>query len=237
MSIVAFSMLVGCAQHGTSSGVWVDPVLGADDAQHGTGPGAQAFRTITYALTKTGGDVHLAAGSYSAATNGELFPLVLTGEQQLIGQAGVASTGSGPYEPATFPTAMTIVLAGDANEVHDCSVTSAPPSADAAQCIQIASNGSHLIASSDLHDCGIVIDFGGFSGATLRDVTTGTGTPSSGNCLDHLGDNVRLESFSCSASNDWIFVWGANLSGCGTIVTGRVAGGSGGPLPNLDGPC
>jgi len=73
---------------------YVDPV-GGSDVNSGLAPD-EAFRTITHSLetiretirpvNATPATIHLAAGTYSADTNGETFPLNMTSSTAMIGQ-------------------------------------------------------------------------------------------------------------------------------------------------------
>jgi len=64
--------------------------LSGDDANSGLSPG-DAFKTITYALDviqpseETPATISVAAGTYSASTNGETFPLALKSHLALVG--------------------------------------------------------------------------------------------------------------------------------------------------------
>lgn len=201
--------------------VWVDPALGTDDLQHGGGPGALAYRTITFALAHATGTIQLDAGDYTAAS-GETFPLVLGGDQALTGdpQRGAHIAGNGALAGAT--TYAAIVLAGRANRVDGVDVTTTAANLDRFPvCVAITTSGAHVVGGSDLHDCPIVIDLGGHGGVTVRDVTSGGSRVE--NCLNQVGDDVRVERLACSAVNDWVFGCGARFTGCGTIVMGRVA--------------
>jgi len=225
-------VLVGCtgAPPVASDGrdAWVDPQLGADDLEHGGAPGASAYRTITYALEHASATIHLDDGTYAAAS-GERFPLVLTGGQALSGDPdlGAQLVGNGPLSIGTpgDPLYTTIALSGDDNRVERCDVTPNTANPDwSPACVRITTSGPHVVTESNLHGCPIVIDLGGQAGITISDVTTGdVAGPTAVNCLDDVGDNVHVVNFSCRSSNDWVFGCGANFSGCGTMVLGRVA--------------
>ena len=199
---------------------WVDP-LGTDDLAHGRAAGAEAFRTITFALAHASATIHVAAGTYQASS-GETFPLALTGTQWLSCADGgvVHVVGEGP---STNSAHAVVTLGGTANTVTNCDL--AGTGADEfAECIQVLASGPHLIQGDTLHACPIVLDLGGASGVTIEDVTGGGGaTAPAENCIEGAGDDVRLERFSCAAANDWLFGCGQNLSGCGTTVMGRMA--------------
>jgi hypothetical protein len=224
--------LVGCAAEPpvASDGhdAWVDPQLGADDLDHGGAPGASAYRTITYALEHASATIHLGAGTYDAA-GGEQFPIVLHGAQILAGDPdlGAHVVGNGPLSIETTgdPLDTTIAISGDVNRIEQVDVTTTDANAAwSPACVRITTSGPHVVTASDLHGCAIAIDVGGQAGITISDVTTGdVAAPTAENCLDDVGDNVHVVRFSCRSSNDWVFGCGANFSGCGTMVLGRVA--------------
>ena len=223
---------VGCAgpapvaSNGTDA--WVDPQLGTDDLEHGGAAGDSAYRTITYALRHASATIHLDDGEYSSAS-GEQFPLVLTGAQALSGDPdlGAHIAGNGPLSIGTpaDPLFTTIAISGDDDRIDHADVTTTDTNPDwSPACVRFTTSGPHAITASNLHGCPIAIDLGGQAGISITDVTTGdVSAPTAGNCLDDVGDNVHVERFSCHSSNDWVFGCGANFSGCGTMVLGRVA--------------
>lgn len=84
---------------GTTLPDWTDLYVDPSAAVDGTGAADSPFRTVTKALA-TAGDwtrIHLAAGTYSAASNGETFPLEITGRIgiKLIGAASRATVFDG----------------------------------------------------------------------------------------------------------------------------------------------
>jgi hypothetical protein len=208
---------------------WVDPTLGTDDLDHGGGPGAAAFQTITYALQHATATIHLGAGTYAAAT-GETFPLVLTGDQTLAGGADLSAkvVGDAPFAPSdpTNPLFTTIALTGHANRIDHVDVTIGAPNLDwSPACIRITTSGAHVVAGALLHGCAMPVELSHTAGATISDTTTGDITHTTAmNCLNGVGDNVHVANFSCHASNDWVFGCGANFTGCGTTALGRNAG-------------
>ncbi len=68
---------------------YVDGANGTDDGTHGTGPGTDAFKTIQYSINDgrvgSGDTIIVAAGTYSATTNGEVFPIVVSKSVTLKG--------------------------------------------------------------------------------------------------------------------------------------------------------
>jgi hypothetical protein len=214
------------APSGAGTDVWVNPQLGTDDRQHGGAPGSAAFRTITFALHRGLATIHLDSGTYSESS-GEVFPLVLHGDQALVGTTDLTSHISGNSSLDTNPQFYAaIVLAGQANRVASVEVTTTGANADRSPaCVAITTSGPHVVTGSSLRGCAVAIDFSGQSGATISAVVTGDVAQSTaGNCLSQVGDDVRVESFSCRASNDWVLVCGARFTGCNTQVLGPVAG-------------
>ena len=84
---------------GTPLPVWTDLYVDPAAAEGGTGTADSPFRTVTAALAAAGDwtRIHLAAGTYSAASNGETFPLEITGRIgiKLIGAAPRATVFDG----------------------------------------------------------------------------------------------------------------------------------------------
>jgi hypothetical protein len=201
----------------TRGDAWVDPQLGTDDLAHGGAPGADAYRTITFALARATATIHLDDGTYDHAS-GETFPLHVIGDQVLAGGAALGAHVVGNGDNAT------IELGGHANQVVAVDVSAAGGTSSSSTCVAITTNGAHVVSNSNLHGCFAAVDFGGHGGATIDHVTTGdVSAPTAGNCLNQVGDDVHVAHFSCAASNDWIFVCGANFTGCDTPVMGRVA--------------
>jgi len=91
VSLVICTLLgILCACVAGAVDYYVNPLAGSDE---NSGLSAeQAFKTITYTLeviraeNATPATVHLAAGTYSADTNGETFPLRMTSATSLLGE-------------------------------------------------------------------------------------------------------------------------------------------------------
>jgi len=108
-------------QTGASLTTWyVDGALGTDDTSHGTGPGANAFKTIQYAIdyTTTSGDtIIVAAGTYneSVIVNKSL---TLLGTKKDVDPCGGAWTGNmttinaGQGKNGILITASNVILNG-----------------------------------------------------------------------------------------------------------------------------
>ncbi len=128
--------------------VHVDGTRGVDDDSHGGGPGACAYKTITFALTVATRNVSVAAGTYSAA-HGETMPLVLTGLQAVF-CTDATIAGQAPYESSH----AVVVFEGTANVVDGCAVVGDDLPGD---CVFVESDGmsrGHFIESSDVSHCG-----------------------------------------------------------------------------------
>jgi hypothetical protein len=202
-----------------SGDVYVDPALGTDDLQHGGSPGAGAWKTVTFALAHAHAAIHLDDGTYDHAS-GETFPLALSGMQELVGGASLGAHIVGDSNSAT------ITIGGVANQLVDVDVSTTSTGAGSfADCVSFTSSGAHVVSGSNLHGCFAPLMFGGMGGVTISHVTTGdvTAGATAGNCLNQVGDHVHLLSYSCKASNDWVFGCGVDFTGCDTPVLGRQA--------------
>jgi parallel beta-helix repeat protein len=96
---------------------YVDHAAGTDDGVHGGGPGACAFKTLTYAISKAPGEISLsAADTYQGDVAGESLPFLLQGKQTLTcnGATLASSTAMGTYDGI-------VQFAGTANGVTGCS--------------------------------------------------------------------------------------------------------------------
>ena len=75
--------------------VCIDPVSGSDG---GRGTCASPFKTITHGTGATfasGDKIQLRPGTYSAATNGETFPVIVPADVKLVGDEATKGLGSG----------------------------------------------------------------------------------------------------------------------------------------------
>ncbi|HSY40017.1 MAG TPA: hypothetical protein VLA79_10835 [Polyangia bacterium] len=94
----------------------MDHAAGTDDSLHGGGPGACAFKTLTYAISKAPGEISLsAADTYQGDVAGESLPFLLQGKQKLTcnGATLANSTAMGTYDGI-------VQFAGTANGVTGC---------------------------------------------------------------------------------------------------------------------
>jgi len=107
----------GCPTPQTGSGTqFVDHALGTDDGTHGGGPGACAYKTLTYALKKAPAEISLsAADTYQGGVAGEKLPFLLLGQQTL------SCNGASLENDADMGTYDGIVqFAGTRNSVTGC---------------------------------------------------------------------------------------------------------------------
>jgi hypothetical protein len=141
--------------------VYVDGAHGVDDDSHGGSPGACAYKTITFALTRAVRNIAVAAGTYSEA-GGETLPLILTGRQGLVCTNAIIS-GQARYESSR----ATVVFDGTANGLSGCTVVGTDlPGA----CVFVESDGTksgHVIESADVSHCA---DYGVRIGGTLVEI-------------------------------------------------------------------
>jgi hypothetical protein len=131
-----------------TAGSYVDGAHGVDDVSHGGGPGACAYRTITFAIAHALRNISVAAGTYSATT-GETLPLVLMGRQAIL-CSGATIDGQGIY----LSTRATVVFGGTANVVQGCQIVGDDqPGA----CVLVEADGTksgHLLEAVDVSHCG-----------------------------------------------------------------------------------
>lgn len=103
-----------CPQATISDTHYVDVFLGRDHPAHGGGEGRCAYKSITFALAYTSGDVRVAPGTYDAE---ESFPLTLEGTRRLI-----CAEGESPSLIGMTPNSGTamLFLLGTQNSVENC---------------------------------------------------------------------------------------------------------------------
>jgi hypothetical protein len=137
-----------CPVVSATAGSYVDGAQGVDDVSHGGGPGACAYRTITFAIAHAIRNVSVAAGTYSAAA-GETLPLVLTGRQAILCN-GATIAGQGVYDS----TRATIVFGGTANVVQGCQVVGDDQPGACVLVESDATKSGHLLEAVDVSHCG-----------------------------------------------------------------------------------
>jgi len=150
-----------CAPASAAGDAYVDGARGVDDDSHGGGPGACAYKTITFALTLATRNVSVAAGTYSAA-HGETMPLVLTGRQGLV-CTNATIAGEALYESSR----AVVVFDGTANVLDGCTIVGNDLPGD---CVFVETDGTksgHVIESADVSHCG---DDGVRIGGTLVEI-------------------------------------------------------------------
>lgn len=209
--------LATCAPSTASQTLFVDPVAGTDDANHGAAPGACANKSITFALGRGTGRINLSpTGTYQAPT--ETFPLVLGGTQIVDGDPNATGTHAhvvGFGENGAFWGAF--MLTGTLNQLlHvDVSVPSGSTGGFPA-CVHITTAGPHVIDHDNLHDCqGVGVMFNNFGGAVITSDTIANVN----NCLNSLGDNVTVKNLTCTCGNDGVQACGNGLTGCANMIT------------------
>jgi Protein of unknown function (DUF1565) len=137
-----------CPVVSATAGSYVDGAHGVDDVSHGGGPGACAYRTITFAIAHAHRYISVAAGTYSVSA-GETLPLVLTGRQAIL-CSGATIDGQGVYDS----TRATIVFSGTANVVQGCQVVGDDQPGACVLVESDATNSGHLLEAVDVSHCG-----------------------------------------------------------------------------------
>ncbi|HEX4447581.1 MAG TPA: DUF1565 domain-containing protein [Polyangiaceae bacterium] len=207
-----------CPLPSLATGSFVDGAQGADDSTHGGGPGACAYRTITYALANAPRRIAVASGTYSAAT-GETLPFVLTGRQ------GIFCTNATLAGQARFQgTEATAVLDGTENVLSDCTLVGNDRSG---ACVIVASDGNragHDLEALDVSRCGdvgVAIEgtnvrvADGFFHDSDRGVAWGATDPT-GELMDNTFANDPLDDIECTAGD-------GNVTGTGNLDGADVA--------------
>ncbi len=186
--------LTSCLMSG--SDVYVDRVLGSDDAGHGGGSGACAWKSITYALANTsaGAVLHLAASQ--TFKSGETFPLIVAGQKLMCGNA-TGISGAGPTGSATQEI---LELTSPGSAVQGCNLDPGPPdsgctsSATDYTAVHVTGSGSalspitidHCIAVHSLITLGVYINDG------LHDIVISNSTLAAINSVQ-TGSNVTAQ--------------------------------------------
>jgi hypothetical protein len=132
---------------------YVDHAQGTDDPQHGGGPGACAYRTLTYALTQATGEIALAPDTYQGDIAGETLPFLLTGHQSLTCDAfGTKATLHIQPNQGTYDGV--VQLAGTGNTVKGCVIDGGAFGGFCAVVSASAAPGSqHTITESRFTNC------------------------------------------------------------------------------------
>lgn len=92
----------------TAQDIYVDPVNGDDVAN--SGGVSDPFKTLTHAMSvaTAGANVHLLSGTYSAATNGETFPIALKNQVDVFPDVGMSPDFDGGGAGTLFTIAESI---------------------------------------------------------------------------------------------------------------------------------
>ena len=206
----------------SAAGNWyVDGARGVDDTAHGGGPGACAYKTMTFAVAHAKADIFVAAGTYSVAA-GETLPLVLTGKQAIF-CTNATLVGQGAYESSH----ATVVFTGSTNVLSGCTIVG---DALTGSCVFIESDGKqagHDLQSVDVSQCGdeAVDDEGTdvrVEGSSFHDSDRGVVWASGDLEADMSNDkfsNNRLQDITCQASGSGV-VGSNDLDGNGDPTCG-----------------
>jgi hypothetical protein len=145
----------GCPTPQAGSGTrFVDHALGTDDEMHGAGTGSCAYKTLTYALKKSPGEIALAAAdTYQGGVAGEKLPFLLLGQQTL------SCNGASLLNDADMGTYDGIVqFAGTRNAATGCNFDGGKWGG---YCLVVNASGAsssapHVITKSSFTGCGNV---------------------------------------------------------------------------------
>jgi hypothetical protein len=178
----------------TPSGpIYVDPVLGTDDASHGGGPGACAVATIDYALTVATGEIHLANTAFDVTS-----VITLTDNLSLLCHGAILDG-----QPAYATWFVTIRIPGDNVTVQECNIVG---ESNNGYCIDVSGTGVALNANS-ITACG---------GSAVR--TQANGNTYTGNTIDHNSTHFFFQNSNSAATiNDSNFAGSPQYNvACGT---------------------
>jgi hypothetical protein len=211
---------------------YVDHSLGTNDLVHGGGPGACAYRTLTYALNHATGLISLATDTYQGGVAGETVPFLLTNVQ------GIVCDGSGTQ--ATLMAAATsgsydgvVQLAGEANTVQGCIIDGAD---EGGYCLVVSSSAAtapHTVTGCEVTHCAnVAVNIApGVSNVTLASnkfVLNGLSVYWTG---DHAADTLTDNTFTADTNNDVYcddaspgIVGSGNIRGGGPILCENCAG-------------
>ncbi len=156
---------------------YVDHTSGTDDALHGGASGSCAAKTLSYALTKAKGAIHLAgADTFPGNVPGEETPYALVGQQQLVCNNALFTW---PGEEGSYWGLVAIT--GVANKIDGCRINGA---SNGGYCALIATTGAHVFSNNTVTACANV----------AVHVSTGVkGTTFSGNHFSANGNGIFFE--------------------------------------------
>jgi hypothetical protein len=215
--------LASCAATSASADHFVDAVLGTDDARHGGGSGACAYKTVAYALTQAQARIVLVPGqTYSG-------PFTLASAQSLDGDP----TGSG-QATLTAPTQfgggaiVTIAASAAGNTLRNLIVDGGGNQID---CVDVLSAGGATIERAELRGCTFAVkakpgaDKVAVTSSSIHDV--GWGVDLQGG----MGHSIRQNRISANpysvlcAYDNAAMTPLAGASGCGnSLVMGECNG-------------
>jgi len=135
---------------------FVDQANGTDDVNHGGNYGACGYKTLTYALAHTTGQIALQAGVYSPAT--EAFPIILKQNQQLLCQYLITApvTIQGKGFSTDIGNRASVVFEGIQNALVGCNIDGG---GGTGYCVDIITSGKnsievHGVYDGDIRNCG-----------------------------------------------------------------------------------
>ena len=138
---------------------YVDGALGTDDGTHGTGPGANAFKTIQYAIDDArvvnGDTINVAAGTYTENLVITDKSLILQGENK--NTTIIDRSGSGYIITITANTVGNITISGFTIQNGTRGISAQLKQASAAT-LNISNNIIHNIIGSDARGINIFSD-------------------------------------------------------------------------------
>jgi hypothetical protein len=192
--------------------IYVDAVLGVDDATHGGGPGACAVKTIAYATTRTGGEIRLEVGTHAVPE-----VVDLDGGQSLACPADGGAIVSGQGDAGTWHT--TVRFSGNGNAVRHCVLQGNDSNG---YCVDVW-GAAGVLQGATLRKCG---------GAAVR-ILGGAGHSFTGNTFVTTSlPGLFFQGAADASINDNTFAATTNGIGCNTAcgLTGannvRVDGGA-----------
>jgi hypothetical protein len=207
-----------CAASDAGDTHYVDPNAGTDDATHGGGPGACAFKTLNYATGVAMGGIELAPVDYTDTNT--TFPIVLTGYQSIDcwdddAMLSARITGSGTHGATT----ASIVVNGTQNWVGGCTMDGGTTAGVGIVIDSVADNDGHGIGWNNVqgYATGIQVSTTGgnanINNCTLHDNSVAglsfAGTGQSGTIDDNTFENNPTD-ISCADASP-------NVSGSGNM--------------------
>jgi parallel beta-helix repeat protein len=166
---------------------FVDHTNGVDDDSHGFGSGVCAYKTLSYALTHTGGDISLlGSDTFPGGVFGEAFSYTLTQGQTLTCNGATFSP-----DPRNGSVADFVQIFGTTNVLRGCTIDGGNLYS---RCVHVTNSGfsssnGNVITNNTLQNClyGIQVDrqMGNLS---ITSNTFNAGSPTFAE-IDFLGSN------------------------------------------------